>query len=150
MANNTRLNFQEGSIVMPEGFSDHTVNMLVLGGPENSPLNLSIARAQLKPGETLPEYVDQQIKILKKRLKEHRVLKREAAWLGSDEHAIQGEQIVATHKSGSIIIWQYQAAFQANDNGLVLIFTLSSKRKPDDNQIQTWSAWLGSYIMRSA
>ncbi|EBA5557649.1 TPA: DUF1795 domain-containing protein [Salmonella enterica] len=147
MTKNTRLNFSEGSIAMPEGFSDHTVNMLVLGGPENSLINLSITRAQLKPGETLSGYVDEQLKILKQRLKEHRVLKRETARLGSGEQAIEGEQIAATHKQGSVV-WQYQAAFQVNASGLVLIFTLTSKQKPDAGQVQSWTDWLSSYVMR--
>ncbi|MCV5059659.1 DUF1795 domain-containing protein [Escherichia coli] len=147
MTKNTRLNFSEGSIAMPEGFSDHTVNMLVLGGPENSIINLSITRAQLKPGETLSRYVDEQLKILKQRLKEHRVLKREIAWLGSGEQAIEGEQIAATHKQVGIV-WQYQAAFQVNVDGLVLIFTLTSKQKPDAWQIQSWTDWLSSFVTR--
>ena len=49
---------QEGSIALPQGFQDRTVNMFVLGASIPAPLSITISRDTLLPSETLKAYVD--------------------------------------------------------------------------------------------
>ena len=62
--------FTEGSIGLPPGYEDRTTNVLVPANVQVQP-NLSVARDWMKPGETLPTYVDRQLALLKSQLAGH-------------------------------------------------------------------------------
>ncbi|EKT4525086.1 DcrB-related protein, partial [Pseudomonas putida] len=47
---------QEGSIALPEGFQDRTVNMFILGSNIPAPLNITISRDNVLPAEDLDAY----------------------------------------------------------------------------------------------
>ncbi|CAI1986024.1 Uncharacterized conserved protein [Serratia quinivorans] len=54
MPDYSRCTFTEGSVALPEGYSDRTVNVL-LAGDDISP-SLNISRDALQPDETLNGY----------------------------------------------------------------------------------------------
>ncbi|RML98875.1 hypothetical protein ALQ86_05453, partial [Pseudomonas amygdali pv. eriobotryae] len=54
----------EGSITLPEGFQDRTVNMFVLGSTLPAPLSITVSRDTLLSTELLKTYVDRQVKML--------------------------------------------------------------------------------------
>lgn len=137
----------EGSVELPEGFEDRTANLFVPANTESQP-NLSIARDTPQDGETLDAYVTRQIAVLKSRLAGHKLVRREAARLGRDDTALDGEQIDARYKNGGRVIHQRQAAFLIAPQR-ALIFSASSPR-PFDTTFETlWQNWLASFVPRA-
>ncbi len=57
---------QEGCFVLPETFTDRSVNIFILEGNERTSPSLNISRDTLKPDEDLPAYIDRQIALMKK------------------------------------------------------------------------------------
>ncbi|EBF0447636.1 DcrB-related protein [Salmonella enterica] len=129
---------QEGCFVLPETFTDRSVNIFILEGNERTSPSLNISRDTLKPDEDLPAYIDRQIALMKKNLGQHRVLLRAPAQAGTGNDALMGEQIAATHKSGKTEVYQRQAGFIATP-GKVLVFTLTSPRPFDDKADLLWN-----------
>lgn len=60
---------QEGVFEIPDDFVDKTINTFILGTPGSSTFNLSLARDNTFPDETIDAYVMRQLAILKKILK---------------------------------------------------------------------------------
>lgn len=58
---------QEGCFVLPETFTDRSVNIFILEGNERISPSLNISRDTLKPDEDLPAYIDRQIALMKKK-----------------------------------------------------------------------------------
>jgi hypothetical protein len=139
-----RYRFEEGSMVLPEGFEDRSTNIFVYGHAASSPLNLNIGRDTLDAGESLNAYVDRQIRKLEKHLRGYRLGHRQAAQLGSGEVQCEGEQIEATRKEGQQTIHQRQAAFICGERH-VLVFSCSSIRAFTGEQNALWLSWLASY-----
>ncbi|EBS2232751.1 hypothetical protein DRL22_21405 [Salmonella enterica subsp. enterica serovar Middlesbrough] len=135
---------QEGCFVLPETFTDRSVNIFILEGNERTSPSLNISRDTLKPDEDLPTYIDRQIALMKKNLGQHRVLSRAPAQAGTGNDALMGEQIAATHKSGKTEVYQRQAGFIATP-GKVLVFTLTSPRPFDDKADLLWNTWLAGF-----
>jgi hypothetical protein len=141
---NTRYRIQEGSIELPEGFSDRSTNIFIFGNTVPSPINLNIARDALLDEETLPIYVDRQIALLKQKLRGFSMVRREASMLGSGPGALTGEEVTSTHKSGNSTLHQRQAAFLSGAKR-VLIFSCTSARRFDGTQQALWQQWLTSF-----
>ncbi|MEM5343157.1 DcrB-related protein [Paraburkholderia azotifigens] len=141
---NTRYRIEEGSIALPDGFADRSTNIFVLGNTSPSPVNMNIARDTLLDTETLPAYVDRQIGLLKKNLRNYSVVRREATTLGADSLSLSGEQVTSTHRNGSTTIHQRQAAF-IHAPQRVLILSCSSVRPFDGTQETRWQQWLASF-----
>jgi hypothetical protein len=140
-----RLAFTEGSITLPAGYEDRTNNLLVPANTQTQ-ANLSIARDTMKPGETLPAYIDRQIASLKSQLPGHKVIARKPVLLGAGDTAPAGERIDATYRNGRHLIHQRQAAFAFDGAaGRVLIFSASSLTAFDAEQDAQWTEWLASY-----
>ena len=138
-----RLGMHEGSVCMPAGFEDRTTNLFVPADPHNQP-NLSIARDWLARGETLEDYVDRQLGILKSRMHGHKLLGRANERLGLHEPALVGERIEAQYKNGTQVIRQRQAAFDIGA-GRALVFTAATPRAFDERFEAMWRAWLDSF-----
>jgi hypothetical protein len=138
-----RINFHEGSVVLPPGFEDRTTNLFVPNNPQSQP-NLSVARDWMKSGETLQTYVDRQLGLLKSQLASHRLLAREAAQLGQGERALMGQRIDANYKNGKHLVYQRQAAFEVHSLR-VIVFTASSPTGFNEAFEQLWATWLGSF-----
>ena len=145
---NSRYNFEEGSIDLPEAFHDRSTNIFIYGTATPSPINLNIARDSLQKEEDLSAYVDRQVILLKKNLRGYAVHRRTPVTLGRSEASVDGEQIASTYKNGAQTIHQRQAAFIRSDSD-VLIFSCSSIRPFDDELDAVWIQWLASFQARA-
>lgn len=128
----SRCAFTEGSVALPEGYVDRTVNVL-LAGDEVSP-SVNISRDALQPAEALDGYVSRQLEVLGQSLKGWALKSREPATLGDELAA--GEWVRASYLRDGKRIWQNQAVF-ALAEGRVLVFTLAMARKltPQDDAL---------------
>lgn len=126
----SRCTFTEGSVMLPEGYSDRTVNVLLAGDAASPSLNIS--RDALQPDESLAEYITRQLDTLSHSLKGWVLKGREPAVLGKDVQP--GECVHASYLRDGKRIWQRQAVFTLLD-GHVLVFTLAHTRKltPQDD-----------------
>lgn len=140
----TRYQLHEGSIALPDGFTDRSTNIFVLGNTTPSQLNLNVARDTLLDAETLHAYVDRQIALLKKNLRAYSIVRRETSMLGNGSDVSVGEQITSTHKNGNATMHQRQAAF-IHAPRRVLIFSCTSVRAFDGAQDELWQQWLASF-----
>lgn len=130
----SRCRFTEGSVALPEGYRDRTVNVL-LAGDDASP-SLNISRDALQKNELLADYVTRQLDTLSTGLKGWVLKSREPVALGQD--ALPGECVLASYLRDGRRIWQRQAVF-ALQGGHVLVFTLAMTRKlsPEDEALLT-------------
>ncbi|WP_017347826.1 DcrB-related protein [Pantoea sp. A4] len=116
--------FTEGSVTLPDGYRDRTVNVLI-ATDETSPA-LNISRDSLNPGEDLAAYVTRQLASLADGLKGWAEKERAPAVLG--DNVLQGEQVLATYLRSGQRVWQRQAVFVVGGD-TVLVFTLAVTRK---------------------
>lgn len=130
MSDFSRCAFSEGSVSLPDGYSDRTVNVL-LAGDDFSP-SLNISRDALQPDEALADYIMRQLDELSRGLKGWVLKNREPAVLGQTQ--LQGECVHASYLRDGKRVWQRQSVF-ALQEGRVLVFTLSHTRKllPQDD-----------------
>ncbi|MBE3175416.1 DUF1795 domain-containing protein [Enterobacter cloacae complex sp. P29RS] len=128
----SRCAFSEGSVSLPDGYRDRTVNVL-LAGDDFSP-SLNISRDALQPDEVLADYITRQLDELSRGLKGWMLKNREPASLGKD--LLQGECVHASYLRDGKRVWQRQAVF-ALQEGRVLVFTLAHTRKllPQDDAL---------------
>ncbi|WP_445375129.1 DcrB-related protein [Photorhabdus tasmaniensis] len=139
MDNQARCRFTEGSILLPEGYQEQTVNILI--APEAPALNIS--RDQLIEGEDLPGYLTRQKGLLKNGLRNWQSLEEQPATLG--DNLRQGTALLSRYrpKKGQQV-YQYQAVFRLDEKKM-LIFTLSSPQKFTDAQRQWLDDGLKSF-----
>jgi hypothetical protein len=135
----------EGSVQLPAGFQDRSTNIFIQGDPAGSSLNFNIARDQLRPDESLQQYVTRQIDLMQNNMTSYKLKSRDPAQLGAG--AIEGEQIDATSKSSGKTIYQRQAAFPLHGTH-VLIFSAISTTMPGEKFARLWQDWLGSFVPR--
>ncbi|AUX71484.1 DcrB-related protein [Erwinia pyrifoliae] len=136
----SRCTFTEGSVTLPEGYSDRTVNVL-LAGDDASP-SLNISRDTLHPGEAVADYITRQLATLSASLKGWVLKGREPATLGGEQ--LPGESVSASYLRDGQRIWQRQAVF-ALAEGRVLVFTLAQPRKPSPQDEALLQQVLASY-----
>ncbi|MFJ1503037.1 DUF1795 domain-containing protein [Erwinia amylovora] len=117
----SRCTFTEGSVTLPEGYSDRTVNLLL--APDDAYPSLNISRDTLQPGETVAGYITRQLDTLSASLKGWVLKARAAAQLGEAQQP--GESVSASYLRDGQRIWQHQAVF-ALAGGRVLVFTLAT------------------------
>lgn len=140
MPDDSRCTFTEGSVTLPEGYSDRTVNVL-LAGDDASP-SLNISRDTLRPDETPADYITRQLETLSGSLKGWVLKGREAAQLG--EERLPGECVSASYLRDGQRIWQRQAVFTPGE-GRVLVFTLAQPRKLSSRDDALLQGVLASY-----
>jgi hypothetical protein len=138
MPDPTRFHFDEGSLVVPPGYEDRTVNSFVPADPQRGP-NLSIARDRLAPGEALSDYVARQVAQLKKRLPGYKASTPVAIAL--EGAGLSGLVVQASYRSGAATVHQRQAVFPITQER-ALVFTMSSPRPLDVTADALWTAWL--------
>ncbi|MBH3071144.1 DUF1795 domain-containing protein, partial [Serratia marcescens] len=102
MTDFSRCGFTEGSVALPEGYVDRTVNVL-LPGDDVSP-SINISRDALQPAEHLEGYVTRQLDVLAQGLKGWAFKSREPATLGDGLTA--GEWVRASYLRDGKRIWQ--------------------------------------------
>lgn len=111
----------EGTINLPVAYLDRTVNIFTSSTTHAPAFNIS--RDTLQESETLPAYIDRQLKLMQQHLKGWQQSLREAAALG--EPARVGESVHASYLRDGKRIWQQQAVFTP-DNRHVLVFTMTA------------------------
>lgn len=137
-----RIQFHEGSIILPSSFEDRTTNLFVPVDTSSQP-NLSIARDWLTEGESLSGYVDRQVALLKSRIAGHKVLARQAEQLGEID-VLVGERIDASYRNNGRNVYQRQAAFLVGP--LRALILTASNPKPMDHEFDAfWRQWLDGY-----
>jgi hypothetical protein len=137
---------QEGSIALPEGLQDRTVNMFVLGASLPSPLSITISRDTLLPSEVLKAYVDRQIKMLASKLRGYTLLGKKVVSL-STVAPIEGLQIDAYYMNEGRPFYQRQAAFLVEPDR-ALIFSTTAQTDFSPEQSQDWADLLASFQRR--
>ncbi|MFJ3485589.1 DcrB-related protein [Pseudomonas sp. NPDC090202] len=139
---------QEGSIALPAGFQDRTVNMFVLGASIPAPLSITISRDNLLPSEALKAYVDRQVKMMASKLRGYTLLGKSAASL-STAAPIDGIQIDAYYMNEGRPFYQRQAAF-LTEPGRALIFSTTAQADFSAEQNQNWADLLASFQPRQS
>ncbi|MBD2794408.1 DUF1795 domain-containing protein [Xenorhabdus sp. 42] len=139
METRPRCLFSEGSITLPEGYQEQTVNIII--APNVPALNIS--RDQINDGEDLAGYLTRQKTLLKNGLKDWQLLEEHPATLG--DNLLQGSLLLSRYrpKKGQQV-YQCQAVF-LRDEKKVLIFTLSSQQAFTDSQRQWLDDCLTSF-----
>lgn len=138
---------QEGSIALPTGFEDRTVNMFVLGASIPAPLSITVSRDNLLPDEALQAYVDRQIKMLTSKLRGYTRMGNKAVSL-SAVAPIAGIQIDAYYMNQGRPLYQRQAAFIISP-GRALIFSTTAQADFSAQQNQDWDNLLASFNPRN-
>ncbi|KAA1179741.1 DcrB-related protein [Photorhabdus heterorhabditis] len=122
MDNHPRCRFTEGSIMLPAGYQEQTVNIIT--APDAPVLNIS--RDSLTEGEDLASYLTRQKSLLKKGLRDWQLLEEQPAILG--DNLLQGIALFSRYRpQKGQQVYQYQAVF-LSDEKKALIFTLSSRQ----------------------
>lgn len=137
---------QEGSIALPTGFQDRTVNMFVLGASVPAPLSITISRDNLLPSEVLGAYVERQVKMLASKLRGYTLLGKKAVALSSAA-PIEGVQIDAYYMNEGRPFYQRQAAFLI-EPGRALIFSTTAQADFSPQQSEDWDNLLSSFQPR--
>ena len=120
----SRCAFTEGSVAIPQGYSDRTVNVL-LSADSDAP-SINISRDTQQSGESLADYITRQLDTLSSGLKGWALKSRQPVTLGRE--ALAGEKIVASYLRDGRRIWQHQAVFTPGE-GHILVFTLAHTQK---------------------
>ncbi|RAW96682.1 MULTISPECIES: DcrB-related protein [unclassified Photorhabdus] len=92
MDNQARCRFTEGSILLPAGYQEQTVNILI--APDAPALN--IARDQLIEGEDLASYLSRQKDLLKNGLRNWQLLAEKPTTLG--DNLRQGTALLSRYR----------------------------------------------------
>ncbi len=138
---------QEGSIVLPEGFQDRTVNMFVLGSSVPAPLSITLSRDTLLPNEVLKTYVDRQLILLASKLRGYTLLGRKAALLSALQ-PVEGVQVDAYYMSDGRPLYQRQAVFPVSEQR-ALVFSVTSQGDFSPEQNSDWLQLLASFQPRA-
>ncbi|MFZ0155541.1 DUF1795 domain-containing protein [Pseudomonas sp. Hg5Tf] len=137
---------QEGSITLPEGFQDRTVNMFVLGNSIPAPLNITLSRDNLLPAEDLKAYIDRQVKLIAAKLRGYTVLDKKPAQLSASQ-PLDGLQVNAYYLNDGRPVYQRQAAFEVAP-GRILVFSTTSQADFTGTQNDNWLDLLKSFEPR--
>jgi len=132
--------FNHGSVILPEGYQDRTVNVFISEQPAAPGVNIS--RDILADGETAAAYIDRQLLLLNQQLTDWKLQERQPVWLG--DQLLSGECALTNYRYDSRRIWQQQAIFAVGQTQL-LVFTLSKSNPLNDSDTQLFSSLLGSF-----
>lgn len=137
---------QEGTLSLPQGFNDRTVNMFVLGSTMPAPLSITVARDDLLPSEDLTAYVERQLKLLASKMRGYTLLGKSAASLSASA-PVPGIQIDAYYLVDGRPFYQRQAAFLIEPRR-ALIFSTTSQGDFSAEQTAGWLELLQSFVPR--
>ncbi|WP_285316692.1 DUF1795 domain-containing protein [Providencia rettgeri] len=137
MSHETRCIFSEGSVILPEGYKEQTVNILI--SPTGNAVNIS--RDDKPADETFDDYVARQKQLLQRALKDWQLLEEKPSVLGED--GIHGHLISSRYRPNKKQqVYQIQAVYPFSDTQ-TLIFTMSSPNAFNDEQ---W-AWMNTLLL---
>lgn len=134
---------QEGTLTLPVGFHDRSVNMFVPGVSLPAPFSLTISRDTTLPGEALSDYVERQVGLIASKLRKYQrqsILEVEL----SASSPIPGRQVDAHYQSDGRPVYQRQSAFVIAPER-VLVFTATSQMPFDAQLNQLWLEVLASF-----
>jgi len=134
---------QEGSLSLPDGYIDRSVNMFTFGASVPAPLSITIARDSLGQGEPLSDYVERQLRILASKLPGYTHLGSHAVSLSIDK-PIPGIQVDGWYMSQGRPLYQRQAVFLLNAER-ALIFSASAQDEFSATQNQDWANLLAGF-----
>jgi len=137
--------FSEGTITLPEGYHERTLN--TLADPRSVLPPITISRDKLGSHNNVEEYIDSQLAILKKQMTDWQQGPHEIAVLG--ENLTSGVMISYDFNRGdSMRLYQKQAIFTLNMEDL-LIFSLSKASPLTDEEAQRFTDMLRSFQIYS-
>jgi hypothetical protein len=135
----------EGTFVLPDAALDRTVNMLMLNqGPGG--FNLVISRGRLREGEDLDAFIAREWGLATREAPKLTERSREAVTVGGRT----GIQIEATQEQDGKLRHQLQSVFPADDNGSVLVMTLTCASPLSEERRATADRMLDSFEPRVA
>ena len=137
MITESRCVFSEGSVTLPDGYKEQTVNILI--SPTGNAVNIS--RDDKPADETFDDYVARQKQLLQRSLKDWQLLEEKPSVLGLD--GIHGYLISSRYRPNKKQqVYQIQAVYPLSDTQ-TLIFTMSSPNAFNDKQ---W-AWMNTLLL---
>jgi len=134
---------QEGSLTLPAGFQDRSVNMFIPGVALPAPFSLTIARDNTLPGEALLDYIERQVNLIAAKLRKYQRQSTIRVEL-SKRVPIAGLQVDAHYQNDGRPVYQRQAAFILAAER-VLVFSATSQQPFDDSLNQLWASVLASF-----
>lgn len=134
---------QEGSLTLPAGFQDRSVNMFIPGVALPAPFSLTIARDNTLPGEALLDYIERQVNLIAAKLRKYQRKSTIRVEL-SKRVPIAGLQVDAHYQNDGRPVYQRQAAFILAAER-VLVFSATSQQPFDDSLNQLWASVLASF-----
>jgi hypothetical protein len=138
----------EGSLTVPDGLVDRSVNMLM--SPDGRNLSVVVTRDHLQSGETVDGFIKRQLADLSRRVNKFEEIGRAPAILGADPSTqIKGVQISTRFKQSGQLTHQLQAVFELVNRNHLLIFTCSSLAPHNDAEKSVWQQLLTSFARRA-
>ncbi|QNB14649.1 DUF1795 domain-containing protein [Paraburkholderia tropica] len=138
----TRYSFEEGSIALPVGYTDRSINIFVQEPMTDALANLQVTRDTVQEGESLDDYAARQIRVLKRRIKGLAVTSQETVTLTGGR--TQAVEIETRYQSNGKSVYQRQCAVLVA-NGRVLVFTATNTVPFTTGQLAAWRQWTESF-----
>ncbi|WP_144936428.1 DUF1795 domain-containing protein [Pseudomonas alabamensis] len=138
----------EGSITLPAGFQDRTVNMFTYGHTLPTALSISVTRDAMLSGEDLDAYVARQIKLIAAQLRGYTIVDQSPVVFSSTQ-PLTGIQIKAHYLKDGKPIHQRQAAIEVGPER-ILVFSTTSQSPFNVDQDESWQSLLSSFVPRQA
>ncbi|MGE8046211.1 DcrB-related protein [Pseudomonas monteilii] len=138
----------EGSITLPAGFQDRTVNMFTYGHTLPTALSISVTRDAMLSGEDLDAYVARQIKLIAAQLRGYTIVDQSPVVFSSTQ-PLTGIQIKAHYLKDGKPIHQRQAAVEVGPQR-ILVFSTTSQSPFNVDQDESWQSLLSSFVPRQA
>ncbi|MFJ4065892.1 DcrB-related protein [Pseudomonas sp. NPDC089996] len=136
----------EGTLQLPEGLQDRTVNIFVQPNSGPTHLNITVSRDDLLPEESLEAYVDRQVAQIGSKLRNYTLLGKRSASL-STSVPLAGLQIDAYYLHDGRPVHQRQAAFEVAA-GRILVFCATSQNNFNAKQDACWQQLLDGFRPR--
>lgn len=137
--------FSEGMITLPEGYCERTLN--TLADPHSVRPPIIISRDKLGHHNNVEEYIESQLAVLKKQMKDWKQGSYELAVLG--DNLTSGVLINYDFNRGEgMRLYQKQAIFTLNMEDL-LIFSLSKASPLTDEETERFNEILKSFRIYS-
>ncbi|MBF5006798.1 DcrB-related protein [Diaphorobacter caeni] len=135
--------FNEGSIEVPDGLIDQSVNLL--GTKSGDGLNVVISRDLLQPQETLDAYVSRQLKSLQAQMAGFKLHARRTLNVNVERNAAEAIEIAFEYKQNGVKMHQRQAILIVPRTGQILVLAMTSALPFDAEDEQSWQFTLGSF-----
>lgn len=137
----------EGTLHLPEGLQDRTVNIFVQPNSGPAQLNINVSRDDLLADESLSAYVDRQVALIGTKLRNYTLLAKRPASLSATA-PLAGLQVDAYYLHDGRPVYQRQAAFEVAP-GRILVFSATSQSDFNAGQDECWQQLLDGFQHRA-